>query len=326
MKFAFFWDDRFNDNNYANTQIDPNLSPFKNFLEINGINNTMSFNIFESDKTKTPSDYTILCLLTLNIFSLRKYIKFLWKYRRYRKFLFLMEPPVVAILSYSSLVHIFFDRVYTWNDNLVDNETYRKYLWPQSKFGSDTLAISYHQKKLLTLVNGNKTSFIKNELYSEREKAIRYLEANNVEFDLYGTRWDLPNNRQKIFGFQPYSSYRGRIDNKITALSQYRFSLCFENMKNVPGYITEKIWDSFKARCVPIYWGASNIEEYIPANTFIDFRQFRGDYEKLVTYLSQMTELEYNQYIENIEVFLVSQESQEWFDAHWAKGFLKILY
>ncbi len=45
-------------------------------------------------------------------------------------------------------------------------------------------------------------------------------------------------------------------------------------MKNKPGYITEKIWDSFKARSIPIYWGASNIEEYIPINTFIDFRKF----------------------------------------------------
>ena len=75
-------------------------------------------------------------------------------------------------------------------------------------------------------------------------------------------------------------------------------------MKNRPGYITEKIWDSFKARSVPIYWGAANIEKYIPMNTFIDFRQFNGDFEKLVTFLSQISENQYTEYIQNIENFL----------------------
>lgn len=326
MKYAFFWEERFNNNNYANTAIDPNLSPFKEFLILNGEENTSSFNIFERDKNKTLDNYTIVCFLTLNIFTLRKYMSFLWKYREYKKFLLLMEPSVVAPLSYNRLLHIFFDRVYTWDDALVDNQKYYKYLWPQSKFGIDTVAVPFIEKKLLTLINGNKTSLGKNELYSEREKAIRFFEWNNVEFDLYGVGWNKPNRRQKIFGFYPYPSYKWKVDNKIETLSQYKFNLCFENMKNKPGYITEKIWDSFKARSLPIYWGASNIEEYIPTNTFIDFRQFEGDYEKLVIYLSQITEIQYNEYIENIETFLWSKKAQEWFDEEWAKWFLKKLY
>ena len=326
MKYSFFWEERFNNNNYANTAIDPNLSPFKEFLILNGEENTASFDIFECDKHKNPNNNIILCFLTLNIFTLRKYVSFLWKYRKYKKFLFLMEPSVVAPLSYNTLIHIFFDRVYTWDDALVDNKNYWKYLWPQSKFGIDMVATPFTGKKLLTLINGNKTSLGKNELYSEREKAIRFFEWNNTEFDLYGVGWNKPNRRQKIFGFHPYPSYKWKVDNKIETLSQYKFNLCFENMKNKPGYITEKIWDSFKARSIPIYWGASNIEEYIPINTFIDFRQFEGDYEKLVIYLSQITEIQYNEYIENIETFLWSKKAQEWFDEEWAKWFLKKLY
>lgn len=208
MKYSFFWDERFNNNNYANTAIDPNLSPFKEFLTLNGEENTVSFDIFERDTDKNPNNYIVLCFLTLNIFSLRKYVSFLWKYRKYKKFLFLMEPSVVAPLSYNTLIHIFFDRVYTWDDALVDNQKYWKYLWPQSKFAIDTVATPFTEKKLLTLINGNKTSLGKNELYSEREKAIRFFEKNNTEFDLYGVGWNKPNRRQKIFGFHPYSSYK----------------------------------------------------------------------------------------------------------------------
>lgn len=326
MKYVFFWEDRFNNNNFANTSLDPNLSPFQELLKINGEENMMSLDIFEKISKKNPEEFTILCFLTFNIFTLKKYLQFLWKYRKYKKFLFLMEPPVVAALSYSSCIHYFFDRIYTWDDALVDNRKYWKYLWPQSRFGIDTVAIPFKKKKFLTLINGNKTSLWRNELYTERDRAIRYFESQNVEFDLYGTRWDRPNNRQKIFGFQPYSSYRGRVDDKIATLSQYKYSLCFENMKNRSGYITEKIWDSFKARSVPIYWWAANIEEYIPPNTFIDFRQFNWDLSKFIISLSQISEIQYNEYIQNIEHFLWSKQAQKWFDEEWAQWFLKELY
>ena len=52
MKYSFFWEERFNNNNYANTSIDPNLSPFKEFLVLNGEENTVSFDIFERDTDK----------------------------------------------------------------------------------------------------------------------------------------------------------------------------------------------------------------------------------------------------------------------------------
>ena len=46
-------------------------------------------------------------------------------------------------------------------------------------------------------------------------------------------------------------------------------------MRDVLGYITEKIFDSFAAWCVPVYWGASNVTDYIPEGCFIDRRKFR---------------------------------------------------
>lgn len=30
---------------------------------------------------------------------------------------------------------------------------------------------------------------------------------------------------------------------------------CFENVRDLPGYITEKIFDCFFAEYIPIYWG-----------------------------------------------------------------------
>lgn len=66
---------------------------------------------------------------------------------------------------------------------------------------------------------------------------------------------------------------------KLKKLNEYKFNLCFENCYHELwsyDYITEKIFDSFRAKTVPIYLGCFNIEEHIPPELFIDFRKFRS--------------------------------------------------
>jgi hypothetical protein len=84
------------------------------------------------------------------------------------------------------------------------------------------------------------------------------------------------------------SIYRGACASKYEVLSQYRFSLCFENMA-MTGYVTEKIFDCLYAGCVPLYLGAKNIEELIPRDTYIDCRQF-SSWEALNSYVMTMPE------------------------------------
>lgn len=49
-------------------------------------------------------------------------------------------------------------------------------------------------------------------------------------------------------------------DNKVKYLSQYIFNICPEN-GNSYGYVTEKIFESISAGCIPIYWGSYNTPE-----------------------------------------------------------------
>jgi len=51
-------------------------------------------------------------------------------------------------------------------------------------------------------------------------------------------------------------------------ISEYKFMICFENTCR-KDYITEKIYNSFKAGTVPIYFGASNIAETFNPKSFI---------------------------------------------------------
>ena len=64
-------------------------------------------------------------------------------------------------------------------------------------------------------------------------------------------------------------------NNKIEYLRDFKFNICPENTIS-DGYITEKLFDSFKAGCIPIYSGDENIElDLINKNALLFYR--RGD-------------------------------------------------
>lgn len=76
----------------------------------------------------------------------------------------------------------------------------------------------------------------------------------------------------------------------------------------MPGYVTEKIFDSFISGCVPIYWGAPNITDYVPKSCFIDRTDFRS-HEDLYVYLSTMSEETHQKHITAIKEFLMSDSA-----------------
>ena len=71
------------------------------------------------------------------------------------------------------------------------------------------------------------------------------------------------------------------------------FAFCFENSDSYCGYITEKIFDAFFSGTIPIYFGAPDIQDYIPKNCYIDYRQFHST-DELVKKLKSIVEENYN--------------------------------
>lgn len=216
-----------------------------------------------------------------------------------RLILFNFEPPVILSRQYTQKVYDAFSKIYTWDDDLVDDKKFFKFHYPVLTKISDPLP-SFSERDLCTLIAANKSSDKPNELYSSRRTAIQFFEKNaSKAFSFYGYGWNE----------KEHPSYRGACTDKIETLKKYRFSICYENMQNIKGYITEKIFDCFSAGCVPIYWGASNIEAYIPKHCFIDIRNFRS-YEELYSFISNMNEDTYNMYVNNIRAYLQSKEAK----------------
>jgi hypothetical protein len=127
-------------------------------------------------------------------------------------------------------------------------------------------------------------------LHDQRLEAIKYF-AGKRTLGLYGSGWgnfdELPtawgHNLNKAINDQ----YLGLCQNKLETISNYQFSICFENMI-WPGYMTEKIIDCFVAGTIPLYLGAPDIETIIPKEAFIDMRNF-SSFEQVENYLNLIT-------------------------------------
>ena len=174
------------------------------------------------------------------------------------------------------------------------------------------------------------------ELYSERVKAIRWFEKNAPQdFVLYGNGWTVPMKRfgsqgkalyrlEKIVNIllhrKAFPSYRGPVKEKQGALKDAKFCICFENARNIPGYLTEKIFDCFISGCVPVYWGAPDVTVDIPEACFIDFRKF-ASYDDLHAYLKNMPEKEYFAYQDAAQEYLRSSQ----FLPHGSHAFAHII-
>lgn len=297
----------------------------KKYLKIRNI----SINTYDVKTSKAPYKYVYFDLPYFWNLSAWKLILT----NRHKNILICNESSLIIPFNYWKIIHTFFTKVYTWYPKLVDNRKYFKLLIPKSSVGIETKPKRFEEKKFLVIINKNTLPFFPfqllksfgRELYSERIKSMEYFEkAIPDKFFIYGRGWNKPkknNLTEKLFGFKKYSNYKGEVDNKIELVSNFKYCLCFENLTDVDGYITEKIFDCLKARCVPIYWGASDIEKYIPEDCFIDFRDF-NDYSKLLTYLESIDEKRYKRYIENIEKLLSDKKFLNiWFEDQFAKFF-----
>jgi hypothetical protein len=247
-----------------------------------------------------------------------------------RMYLMLEEPHTVYAANYDKANHKNFRRILTWYDPYVDNARYFKYFFPNPiQYGQrvDFPNLPFGQKKLLCMISGNKYMDHPLELYSERRRAVRYLEREHLaDFDLYGTDWEVPvvywwpfhkfkiNILMKLAckragfgaGWQ-YPSYRGAVRNKLETLGKYRFSICYENQKDTPGYVSEKMIDAFLAGNVPIYYGNENCKGYVPDDCFINRKKF-SSFAEVYDYAAGMSEGEHNEFQGRILEFLNSRK------------------
>lgn len=168
------------------------------------------------------------------------------------------------------------------------------------------------------------------ELYSERVRIIRYFEATkDASFELWGRGWNLPPQPPGLAFSAGYKFLRklpldiarlrnlqGPCRDKDDAIERSVFNFCFENARGLTGYVTEKIFDSLIAGSVPIYLGCDDIEEYLPADCFVNYAGF-DNLDSLVQYMKSFTREQYDVFDRARIAFFDSDE----FSRHSLKSF-----
>ena len=193
------------------------------------------------------------------------------------------EPIVVWPANYSSkAISLTSTLIDVGRDGGITNSNFP---WPQDwnqnlKFKE----VVTTRSESVVLINGNKLSFIKGEMYSFRRKCI----FNVPDLDVYGIGWDLGFSRKllifaaeirlaiknrmrpRLSSSQGWlkrpTNWKGAPKSKLDTISKYKYSLVIENSTD---YMTEKLFDAFFARSIPVYVGPSVDRFDVPAHLVV---------------------------------------------------------
>jgi hypothetical protein len=228
--------------------------------------------------------------------------------------LVLWKDPISAPHNFEVEHHRFFRRIYTWCDDLVDNQRYFKFRFPSLRPMIDN-TVPFEKRRLCTLIASSRCSDHPDELYSEERKVAEFFAEKAADsFDLFGWGWRPTIDR----------NYRGVVSRRVDYLRRYRFSFCYETVRGWTGFVSRKIFDSFEAGCVPIYWGAPNIALSIPADCFIARENF-GSNAELYTFLRDMSANAYEGYLARIRAFLSSETALQYSAGHFVRTFVSLV-
>lgn len=109
--------------------------------------------------------------------------------------------------------------------------------------------------------------------------------------DVFGQGWPLGmSQKENRFGTEDKDQFEIKLD----YYKNYHFAWCVENTW-VPFYVSEKIWHSIIAGCLPIYYAGPEhtIYQDFPPNSFIDYFNFKDPVE-LFEYIEHISEAEFN--------------------------------
>ncbi len=216
--------------------------------------------------------------------------------------------------------------------------------WPQDEIIDPDIFLNWFDRSTsAVMIQGNKFSARKGELYSLRRKVLNMLHAK--ELTLFGTNWNsglkfdwwhwsrsiINSNFREIsltsfFGMgRNYDQYKGKIDDKALVLSKYRICIVIENSAD---FVSEKLFDAVRAGCVVVYVGP-NLEKYdLPKDSAI---QVAPDPNLIVETVRDLQSKSESELMEMAKIQFVSLKSVsgEWINTkvlrNLAQDMLKLL-
>ena len=201
------------------------------------------------------------------------------------KIAWLIENRYVNPHAYNIIPHCIdqLDYVLTHDSQLLEQypDKCRRVPFGGGWINEENFGIS-KKTKLASIIYSNKKG--PHEGYSMRHKIA---EKYGDKIDLFGNGSPNP------------------IDNKEDALEDYMFSIVIENI-NDKNYFTEKLIDPLLVGTIPVYWGCSNINEFIDERGIIRF-----DMDSFDDVLETLNEETYNNMLKYAKINLEKAKAYE---------------
>jgi len=161
------------------------------------------------------------------------------------KVLLQLEPPSILDLTTTIIQNKNdFDLILAWKQDVVDGCDNSLFFPFGSCWVDEEHRLIHDKTKLISIISSHKNMTVGHRLRHE-------IISTDKSLDLYGR------------GYNP-------IDNKITALKDYMFSVVIEN-STTKNYFSEKIIDCLITGTIPVFWGCENISEFFDEKGFIFF-------------------------------------------------------
>lgn len=197
--------------------------------------------------------------------------------------LILHEPRSVIPWQYNTRILSQFQMIVPispWRSELLglSNWTYHPY-----KFSGSSYSSGVERDIWISMINAAKFSSGVSSNYGLRRKVSKLLDEQEIDFRLYGWDWNprfIDEFKRRAFAlrnslraqdkisltetlsilFYRFKAYQGGISDKSEILQRSQLTLIIENDTD---WITEKLFDAFTYRAVPIYVGPS-FKKYLP--------------------------------------------------------------
>jgi hypothetical protein len=257
-----------------------------------------------------------------------------------RAYVYLYENPLIRPLNRDAATLDRYERWFGWDEHLADDPRFIRVPYPNA-FPSGVPAGPEARPLFCVLVASNKalTMLDERDQYAERVRIIDWFERHAAEdFHLYGKGWEVraprPGRWGRLLGKaakfmakfgparSPYATWHGMVDDKIGLLGMSRFCLAHENCRDLPGYVTEKLFDCFRAGCVPVYVGPKEIRELVPAECFIDGRAFPAPAD-LYAYLRSVDDERYVRYQKAAQDYIASGKADRFGRPHFVRSIVQ---
>jgi alpha(1,3/1,4) fucosyltransferase len=243
-----------------------------------------------------------------------------------KKVLIRQEPEIVLPNNYKKKYTSKFDQIISVGRD--SNHVGFSVNWPQI-IPKQVKLIKNRDPNKVVLINRNLLNFKSPELYSLRREVC--FKSNQI--DLYGFGWNIPATSSlktimievqkflkkptkiKLSGARYFlrkqKNYKGVALDKIEVMQQYKIALIIENS---PIYVSEKLFDSFAAGCIPIYVGP-NLDYYdIPDSLYL---QSDSNYKSIINNFKVARCIDYELWLSQLNDWLSANRTYE----NWSKEF-----